>query len=50
MEPKLFCLHRAGEANNHVKQGGAFILARHPINVAYDPRSAMLTILVHIFS
>jgi hypothetical protein len=50
MEPKPFSLHRAEAANNQVKQSDAFVFARHPISVTYNQLSAMLTILVHIFT
>jgi hypothetical protein len=49
MEPKSFRRHKTKGANNHIKQGNAFIFARDPIGVTYNQLTAMLTILFHIF-
>jgi hypothetical protein len=50
MKVKSLCLHKTAGANNQIKQGDAFLLTRHPIGVAYNTLSAMLTNVFHIFS
>ena len=47
MKVKPFCLHKTEGANNHIKQGDAFFLARNPIAVTYNQLAAMLTSVIH---
>ena len=47
MEPKPLGFHRTEGANNQIEHGNALIFARHPIGIAYNRLSAMLTDVIH---
>ena len=49
MKLKPFRLHKTEGANNHIKQGDAFLFARNPIGVADNQLVAMLANVIHDF-
>ena len=48
MEPKPLGFHRTEGANDQIEQGNTLIFARHPIGIAYNRLSTMLTDVIHI--
>jgi hypothetical protein len=48
MKVQPFCLHKTEGANNHIEQRNTLIFARHPVGVADNQLSAMLTAVIHI--
>jgi hypothetical protein len=50
MEPKPLGFHRTEGANDKIEKRNALIFARHPIGIAYNRLSTMLTDVIHIVS